>query len=63
MRSFDLNFEIAALIYDEEFARRLLQVFQNDLSKSRLVVHEEWKSRKRVSRYKESLARILGPLY
>ena len=63
MRSFDLNFEIAALIYDEEFAGKLFQVFKNDLSKSRLVVHEEWKSRKRVSKYKESLARILGPLY
>jgi cardiolipin synthase A/B len=63
MRSFDLNFEIAALIYDESFAEKLHQVFLNDVSKSVRVVPAEWAARKRVSKYKESLSRILGPLY
>ena len=63
MRSFDLNFEIAALIYDENFAQRLNSVFRNDLTMSRQVVPEEWAARRRISRYKESLSRILGPLY
>jgi cardiolipin synthase A/B len=63
MRSFELNFEIAALIYDEEFAGRLYKVFQNDIARSSQVNPSSWAKRKRSSRYKESLARILGPLY
>ncbi|MBP8958838.1 MAG: cardiolipin synthase [Bacteroidales bacterium] len=63
MRSFDLNFEIAAMIYDEDFAARLLKVFYSDISKSNEIKIEEWKRRKKTDKYKESLARILGPLY
>lgn len=63
MRSFDLNFEVAALIYDESFAARLLQVFRDDIADSTRVNPGEWAKRKRTSRYKESLSRIFGPLY
>jgi cardiolipin synthase len=63
MRSFELNFEIAALIYNEEFAERLLKVFRSDLERSRMVARDEWIKRKRIWRYKESIARIFGPLY
>jgi len=63
MRSFELNFEIAALIYDEEFAGRLLKVFENDLSRSSLVDPADWLNRKRSAKIRESLSRILGPLY
>jgi cardiolipin synthase A/B len=63
MRSFDLNFEIAALIYDEGFADKLRTVFKNDIACSTLVEPSEWANRKKISKYKESLSRILGPLY
>jgi cardiolipin synthase len=63
MRSFDLNFEIAALIYDEGFAEKLLAVFKNDISCSTRVEPSEWVKRKRSMKYKESLSRIFGPLY
>jgi cardiolipin synthase A/B len=63
MRSFDLNFEVAALIYDEPFATSLLKVFQDDLSNSTRVEPDPWTRRKKSERYKESLSRILGPLY
>jgi cardiolipin synthase A/B len=63
MRSFDLNFEIAALIYDESFAKKLFEVFKSDILRSKRVIPEEWARRKRISKYKESLSRILGPLY
>jgi cardiolipin synthase A/B len=63
MRSFDLNFEIAALIYDEAFADKLLTVFKNDISCSTRIDPSEWANRKRTSKYKESLSRIFGPLY
>jgi cardiolipin synthase len=63
MRSFDLNFEVAALIYDESFATRLLEVFYNDISNCEPVNQEVWNKRKRTVKYKESLSRIFGPLY
>jgi cardiolipin synthase len=63
MRSFDLNFEIAALIYDEDFADKLLTVFNNDISHSTRVDPLKWAERKRINKIKESLSRILGPLY
>jgi cardiolipin synthase A/B len=63
MRSFDLNFEVAALIYDESFAGRLFQVFCDDIANCTRVDPGEWSKRKRTSKYKESLSRILGPLY
>lgn len=63
MRSFDLNFEVMAMIYDEKFAARMAKIFETDLADSYLVEPKDWENRKRASRYKESLARILGPLY
>ena len=63
MRSFDLNFEIAAMIYDEDFAARLMNVFMSDVARSIEINPESWSKRKRAERYKESLARIFGPLY
>lgn len=63
VRSFDLNFEVTALIYDEEFAFRLGVLFAEDLKNCSEVTLSEWKTRKKRDRYKESLARIFGPLY
>jgi cardiolipin synthase len=63
MRSFDLNFEVAALIYDESFASDLLKVFHDDIANSCKVDPLQWTRRKRIIRYKESLSRIFGPLY
>lgn len=63
VRSFDLNFEVTALIYDEEFAFRLGVLFAEDLKNCSEVTLSEWETRKKRERYKESLARIFGPLY
>lgn len=63
IRSFDMNFEVTALIYDEEFASRLHDSFIEDLKNSSEVIYDFWKGRRRSDRYKESLARVFGPLY
>jgi cardiolipin synthase A/B len=63
IRSFELNFEVTALIYDESFAADLGRLFMEDLAKSVEVDRLEWGKRKKSKKYKESLARILGPLY
>ncbi len=63
VRSFDLDFEVTALIYDQEFAARLGVLFEEDLENCKEVVMPEWVIRSRRERYKESMARIFGPLY
>jgi cardiolipin synthase A/B len=63
MRSFELNLEVAALIYDEDFAAKLLKVFNDDTANSTQVDPDTWAKRKRTERVKESLSRIFGPLY
>jgi len=63
VRSFDLDFEVTALVYDEEFAFRLGVLFNEDLKNCNEVTMSEWMKRKKRDRYKESLARIFGPLY
>jgi len=63
VRSFDLNFEVMALIYNEAFAGEMTSVFNGDIEGAELITAEKWEKRKKISRYKESLARILGPLY
>ncbi len=63
VRSFDLDFEVTALIYDDEFAGRLGVLFAEDLKNCSEVILAEWVKRRRRDRYKESMARIFGPLY
>ncbi|WP_243450411.1 cardiolipin synthase [Desulfosporosinus sp. Sb-LF] len=62
IRSFSLNFEISAFIYDREFARRLEHDFQQDLADSVEFVLQEYKLRPLSNRIKESSARLFSPL-
>ncbi|EGW40155.1 phospholipase D family protein [Desulfosporosinus sp. OT] len=62
IRSFSLNFEISAFIYDCQFALRLEQDFHQDLADSNEILLEEYKKRPLVNRVKESSARLFSPL-
>jgi len=61
-RSLETNFEVNAMIYDEETAGILANQFLEDQGKSREVVLEEWIKRPRLNKIKESFARILSPM-
>lgn len=63
IRSFEDNFEIAAIIYDEQITTLLEKSFLNDLSKSKLVTEEEWSLRSHKYNLKESVARLFSPLF
>ena len=63
IRSFDTNFEINALIYDEELTAKLKSDFCIDLGDSEEVVLEEWINRPLLSKIKSSSARIISPLF
>ena len=58
-RSFRLNDEVNLNIYDREFALRQVQVFQEDLKKSKQITFEQWKNRPKSEKFKEWLAGLL----
>ncbi len=62
-RSFELNFEVNAIIYNEKFTERLEKTFFDDLTQSSLIFPDKWKKRSNRQKLNESLARVLGPLY
>ena len=43
--SLETNFEVNAMIYDEEIAKVLTNQFLEDQEKSELVILEEWEKR------------------
>lgn len=61
-RSLETNFEVNAMIYDEEIAGVLTSQFLEDQEKSDAVVLSEWYNRPRMNKIKESFARILSPM-
>lgn len=62
LRSFELNFETSALLYDEGFVKRLEEDFRQDLQDSEEVRREVYAKRSLSQRVKESGARLLSPL-
>ena len=62
IRSFKLNFEINAFIYNEEVAKEQEKIFLDDQLKSKLVTKEEHYKRSRNLKIKESLIRLLSPI-
>ncbi|MEA3444518.1 MAG: cardiolipin synthase [Bacteroidota bacterium] len=62
IRSFDQNFEVNALIYDEEITSEIKKAFIEDLGYSEKVELETYKNRKLVQKFFESIARLFSPL-
>lgn len=61
-RSLETNFEVNAMIYDEETAGILANQFLEDQEQSKIVVLEEWVKRPRINKIKESFSRLLSPM-
>ena len=61
-RSFYLNFEANAFVYDKETALRLKDAFVNDLKSCRQLTAGEYRSRSFAKKCIESAARLLSPL-
>lgn len=62
IRSFDLNFEVNALIYDSEIATQLTDIFYEDLEHSDQIDPVAWRARKWYKPLWEKCARLLSPL-
>lgn len=60
-RSFDLNFEVSAIVYNREVANQLAADFFNDLESSSLIDLEEWLSRPKWRFFAERVMRLFSP--
>lgn len=61
-RSFGLNDEANLNIYDAGFAHRQVEVFRQDLTKSRQVTLAQWRARPFREKLMERLESLLGPV-
>lgn len=62
VRSFRVNFEINAFIYDKQVTRELEQHFFEDIKKSKEITIQDYKNRKLKDKYNESIARLISPI-
>ena len=62
IRSFKLNFEMNAFIYDSQTAISLKRIFDQDLTYSEQLTLEIYNKRPRSDRFKESISRLLSPI-
>ncbi|ATF26174.1 cardiolipin synthase [Brochothrix thermosphacta] len=61
-RSFRLNFEVNAFIYDEEMGRELHNIFLDDMLVSSEMTLEEYEKRSNWIKFKEGVSRLLSPI-
>lgn len=61
-RSFELNFEVNVLVYDESFSQLLADTFENDLKGAKQLSIESWEKRSAVKAFVEKLARLVSPI-
>lgn len=63
IRSFEDNFELLAMVYDQELTLTLEEQFLNDLERSKQICPAAWSKRKGMQLFKESFARMFSPLF
>ena len=61
-RSFALNFEVNAMIYDAKVAKKMEQIFADDLRYSRKITRQQYLARSFWIRFKEQCCRLLSPV-
>ena len=62
IRSFFLNFEVNAMIYDEETAREMERIFREDLKLCTRITKDMYQGRSLWIRFKEQICRLLSPV-
>lgn len=62
LRSFNHNFELTALVYEDKIVGKAVDAFNEDLAFSRRIILEEFSKRGLIERSKESICRLFSPL-
>ncbi|GAC1706400.1 MAG: cardiolipin synthase [Flavisolibacter sp.] len=61
-RSFELNFEVNCLIYDQGFSQSLRNIFYTDIQDATQLNKDQWNARPLLNQLFEKVARLLSPL-
>ncbi|WP_178988928.1 cardiolipin synthase [Winogradskyella schleiferi] len=61
-RSFNINFEVNALIYNKEISSQLTDFFNEDLKDCEQLNLESWQNRSKRTKLIEAVARLMAPL-
>ncbi len=62
IRSFALNFEVNAVVYDEQKAKEMIGYFKEDLEKCTQITKDMYAGRSLLIRFKEQACRLLSPV-
>lgn len=62
IRSFKLNFEVNAFIYDDRISKQQEKIFFKDQEDSKLVTQKEYDNRSRWLKIKEAIIRLISPI-
>ena len=62
IRSFALNFEVNAVVYDKALSEKMEAIFREDLKDCTHITKELYESRSLRIRIKEQFCRLLSPL-
>lgn len=62
-RSFTLNFEVNAFVYNEELAREVRESFEEDLKVCSELTKERYAQRSLWIKFKESVSQLLSLFY
>lgn len=63
IRSFEVNFEVSAFIYDRKLTAQLEETFLRDLRQSRQINPRQWESRPKTQKFIEFLSSLFSPLF
>lgn len=61
-RSFKLNFESNAFLYDPEFSEKMRQTFLQDVTNSKQLTLEDFAAQSKWLRFKQYFSRLLSPI-
>ena len=61
-RSFRLNFETNAFVFDEEFAQLMERTYEKDMENGHELTVDEYEKRSVLIKIKESIARLLSDI-
>lgn len=62
VRSFSLNFEVNAFLYDTKIAEELVSIFEKDINLSTQMTQKLYEKRSLGIKFKESISRLLSPI-
>lgn len=62
LRSFDLNFEAIAIVYDEKINAALKSAFMEDLHESEEIIAADWARRSTFTQLMEASAKLISPI-